>query len=114
MTIIIDLGSSAVKAGFALEDGRYGDLLCIYFKFVPERQSVVRSLSRSLGCLVVGTFWLFGSFGWSFGCLFVFIVCLPVFFFFLFFFFFISFYFILRPTHLHQKHLKLQFQTLLI
>ena len=29
-------------------------------------------VARSLGCLVVGTFWLFGSFGWSFGCLFVF------------------------------------------
>lgn len=49
MTIIIDLGSSAVKAGFALEDGRYGDLHCNYISLVRSfGRSVVSSLGRSV------------------------------------------------------------------
>ena len=48
MTIIIDLGSSAVKAGFALEDGRYGDLNLFFTRSVVRSfgRSVARSFSR--------------------------------------------------------------------
>ena len=50
MTIIIDLGSSAVKAGFALEDGTYRDSLCIYFAFIRPFGCAI---ARSFVCSVV-------------------------------------------------------------